>query len=148
MLPHEYRLDDRVTNGHDEQYRLAYPRQGCAVLELLGEHDIGGRDTQDGLLVNLLTTHDVVVVDVTETEFIDSSVIATFVRADRLARETESSFRVQVGTVPIVRSALQIAQVLEALVWAESRDAVLASDLARGGTRLRPGPDHSDFEGG
>jgi anti-anti-sigma factor len=114
-------------------YRLVHPKTGYVVVELLGEHDLDGRDHRTDLLRDLIATHDVVVVDVTEADFIDSSVLTNLVMADRFARQEGKSFRVQVGTSPIVRKALDISHVLDGLKWAHTREDVLADDVRVGG---------------
>jgi anti-anti-sigma factor len=114
-------------------YRLVHPKEGCVVVELLGEHDLDARDEREKLLRDLITTHDVVVLDVTETAFIDSSVIYNLVVADRLARADQKSFRLQMGTAPIVRKVLEISHVLDSLIWACTRDEVLGDQVRRGG---------------
>src|SRR5690242_872794 len=98
-------------------YRLVHPKTGCVVVELLGEHDFDRRDQRNALLHDLIENHDLVVVDVTEAEFIDSSVLANLVVADRAARQQGKSFRLQAGTAPIVRKALEVSGVLDQLEW-------------------------------
>jgi anti-anti-sigma factor len=100
-----------------------------AVVELLGEHDLDGREELFELLYRLIDANELVVVDVTETQFIDSSVVFNLVRADRLAREQGSSFRLQVGTAPEVKKMLEITHLLDALAWAPTRDEALAGHV-------------------
>ena len=108
-----------------ETYRIVHPEAGVAVVELLGEHDLDGRDELTDLLFHLVAENSLVVVDVSSAEFIDSSVLFNLVRADRLAREQGTSFRLQVGTAPIVRRVLELSNVLDALDWADCREEAL-----------------------
>lgn len=109
-------------------YRLSHPRQGAVVIELSGEHDLEHRDELRDLLSQLVIMNDLVVVDVTEAHFIDSSVLWNLVNIDRLTRDNGKLFRLQVGAASPVRTALQISGLLEALSWAPTRDQALAEE--------------------
>jgi STAS domain len=69
-----------------------------------------------------------VVVDLSQAEFIDSTVLDTLLEADRMARERGLTFTVQVGTPAIVQRVLEISGVLDRLSCADSRiDAIRAA---------------------
>lgn len=107
------------------------PSGGIAVLALQGEHDVVTKDQLAHLLAEEVAANDLVVVDVTEAEFVDSSFLHNLVKADRLARSRGSSFVLQMGTARIVRSAIEISGLLQSIEWAASRDEALLTPLRK-----------------
>ena len=67
------------------------------------------------LLSELLVVSDLLVVDVSEADFVDSSFLHNVLVADRRAKEQDKVFRVQMNTAPIVRRAFEVSGVLEHL---------------------------------
>jgi anti-anti-sigma regulatory factor len=65
------------------------------------------------------------VVDVGDADFIDSSFLRNLLVADRHAREQGKVFRLQMGTAPIVRRALEASGILQRLDVVHSRAAAL-----------------------
>ena len=113
----------------DELVEVILPRAGAAVVVLRGEHDLTTKDHLDGVLSVLIAGNDLVVVDVSEATFIDSSTLGAFVRADRAAKIAGSHLRLQVGTAPIVRRAIEITGLLQVLDWAPTRETALSAPL-------------------
>ena len=75
------------------ELEVSLPRPGVAAVALKGEHDLSTAPELGALLQTLVADHPTVLVDVTEAEFIDSTVIQTLVLADRQARAgTTASF--------------------------------------------------------
>jgi anti-anti-sigma factor len=109
----------------DSAMEVTHPRPGAAVVALRGEHDLVSSDETDELFSQLIAANDRVIVDVTEALFIDSSFIHNLVKADRLARARGTLFRLQMGTLPHVRRALEISGVLDHLDVVHSRDAAI-----------------------
>ena len=70
--------------------------------------------------------NELVVVDVSEAAFIDSSFLHNVVGADRLARERGSRLRLQHGTALIVMRALEVSGILAVLDSVSTREAALA----------------------
>jgi len=103
-----------------------HPRADAAVVELQGEHDLDTRDELHELLARLVEQHDLVVVDVSQALFIDSSVLGNLARAHRQAGERGSCFRIQLGTAPIVRKALEISGLLGHLECVGDRTEALS----------------------
>jgi anti-sigma B factor antagonist len=96
-----------------------------AIVTLNGEHDLATKEALDHELQTLLRAGECVVVDLSQAEFIDSSVLHTLLETDRMARERGRTFTLQLGTAAIVRRALEISGVLDALSCAPSRaDAI------------------------
>ncbi len=102
------------------------PRVGAAVVEVHGEHDVATKTDVRELFTSLVETNDLVVIDVTDAQFIDSSFLHNLALADRLARSRGSRLRLQLGTAMIVRTALEISGLLEHLDCVPDREQALA----------------------
>ncbi len=107
------------------------PSFGQAVVELNGEHDLETKEMLGELLTSLIEENDLVVVDISEAEFIDSSVLHNFLVADRLARQRGSRFRIQLGTAAIVEKAMELSGLLEHLECLPDREQALAMSPIR-----------------
>ena len=97
------------------------------VVELRGEHDLATRQELHDLFARLVEQYDLVVIDLTEAEFIDSTVIGALALADRQARERDSRLRVQLRAEGIVRRALEITGIVDQLDCVLDRDQALAA---------------------
>jgi anti-sigma B factor antagonist len=102
------------------------PSETTAVVVLSGDHDIAHAEELDQLLATLVAENEVVVVDLSAAQFIDSSVINALVRAKNAATGARRAFRVQVGTQAIVQRALAVSGVLEFLEAVATREEALA----------------------
>jgi len=109
----------------DSSFQVTHPRPGVAVVTLRGEHDISCRDHYRAVFGELLDRHELVVVDVSEARFIDSSFIHTLFVTSREASEVGKSFRLQMGTAPVVHRVLEISGVLDAIEVAHTREEAL-----------------------
>jgi anti-anti-sigma factor len=109
---------------------VLYPSPGAAVVECTGEHDMTTRDDLDRLFGLLVAENDLVVIDVSEARFIDSSFVNNVLKADRLARQQDKTLRLQIGTTPIVRRVLEISGIIEKLDCVDSRDEALRTVAA------------------
>lgn len=85
---------------------------GVAVVRCSGEHDVVTKNELGSLLSDLVTAHELVVIDVTDARFVDSSFIHNVFGAARLARERGSQLRLRYGAELIVRRALEVSGVL------------------------------------
>ena len=99
--------------------------KGVAVVECKGVHDIATRGEIATLLERLLAEYELVVVDISEAKFIDSSFVNNLFIADGFARKRGRRFRLQHATEPVVRKMLESARVLEKLDCAGSREEAL-----------------------
>jgi anti-anti-sigma factor len=79
------------------------------------------------LLEGVVAQNDLIVVDLSQAEFIDSSVITALLRAHRAATERNKTFRLQFGTAPIVRRMLEISGLLEIIEHVSTREEALAT---------------------
>ncbi len=91
----------------DAELRVRRPERGTAVVEVSGEHDLATREAVHELLTGLVEENAVVVVDLTEATFIDSSFLYCLVEAHKCARRRGSQLRVRVGESTAVRRALE-----------------------------------------
>ncbi len=107
---------------------IVQARPGVVVVELPGEQDLAISVELEILLESLLSSNRLVVVDLTASTFVDSSIVRAFVRADRLAKAHGTTFRLQFGTAPIVRRALELTCLLDRLETAPTREAALRED--------------------
>lgn len=110
------------------------PLDGVAVVELHGDHDRLTADELETLLRELTLEHPLVVVDVTDARFIDSSFLHSLVNADRQAREADNRFVLQLGTRPAVRKTLEVSGLLEILTCVSTREDALKSASPRSAT--------------
>ena len=112
-----------------ESVEVTYPRPGTCVIALHGEHDTVTAVETERLFRDVLAVNELVVVDVRGATFIDSSFLRNLLVADRRAKEQRKTFRLQMGTAPIVRAALEASGILQRLTVTHSREDALASPM-------------------
>jgi len=112
--------------------RVSEPRAGVAVVEIGGEHDLVTQAELDHVLSRLIRDNDLVVVDISKATFVDSWFIRGLVVANEDAADHGTAFRVQMGTAHIVRRAIEISRIGQAVEFVISREDALAQ------------PDHDD----
>jgi anti-anti-sigma factor len=105
--------------------KLIGPVRGQAIVELYGEYDLSTSDAVRGLFTSLEDECELVVVDLSEAEFIDSSFLQNLASADRLARAKGAHFRLQLGAKPFVKRALEISGLLDRLECTSERAEAL-----------------------
>lgn len=103
-------------------------RAGVTVVKLLGEHDLAGASDLDFLLESLVGANRLVVVDLSDATFLDSSILLALVRADQSARARGATFRLQFGTAPIVKRALELTGLLDQLESARTREEAVREE--------------------
>lgn len=108
------------------ELKVLTPQPGMAVVEVLGEHDLSTQDEATALFARLVAEHDVVVVDLSETLFIDSSFLKNLRTAQRAAEQRGRTVLLQVGTEPIVKRMLEISNFLTHFDHVSSREEALA----------------------
>jgi anti-anti-sigma factor len=96
-----------------------------AVVSLYGEHDLSSQPELQGTLQALVLAGNRVIVDLSQTEFIDSSVLMALLATDRLAREQGGRLTLQLATAPIVEKALEISGVSQRLPCAPTREQAI-----------------------
>lgn len=118
-------MDNRL-----QDVQVETPRAGAAVVVFTGEHDLSTSESVEALLRSLIDENELVVADSSEAEFVDSSTIYTLMKSHRAASQRGSTFRLQLGTAPIVEKAFELSGMLQLLDCAPTREEAL-----RGGSR-------------
>ena len=114
-----------------EDVTLETPASRVAVVSFTGEHDLGTRDEIRDLLTRLVHDNRLVVTDFSKAQFVDSSILAAVRSSARLARDRGVTFRVQLGTAPIVAMSFKVSGVLDELECVPTREEAL-SDASSG----------------
>ena len=121
-LPSATRLEGPVRT----ELRLERPRFDAVVVVLEGEHDVSSSARLQELLESLLARHELVVADLTEADFVDSSVMNALVQANRTASAPGSGRLVlQCSADALVYRVLEVTGILAALEWSSTRDGAL-----------------------
>ena len=100
-------------------------REAAVVIECTGEHDLTTKDTILELLSRSVDENDLVVVDLSNADFIDSSFLHNLVLADNRAQHRGTKLRLQMGTADTVRKVLEISGLLKILTVAHTREEAL-----------------------
>jgi anti-sigma B factor antagonist len=104
---------------------VAYPRPGTAVVECCGDQDMTGKEARHELFTRLVDENELVVIDLSPADFVDSSFIHTLLATDLYARRQGTTMRLQIATAPIVERALEISGVLQTLDVVRTREEAL-----------------------
>ena len=116
----------RLEGSGQTMLRLERPRFDAVVVVLEGEHDVSSSARLQELLESLLTRHAHVVADLTEADFVDSSVINALVQANRTASAPGSGRLVlQCCADAVVYRVLEVTGILETLEWSSTRAGAL-----------------------
>jgi anti-anti-sigma factor len=108
------------------ELRVLQPQPGTTVVEVLGEHDLETYDETLQLFARLIGEYRLVIVDLTETQFMDSSFLKNLKNAQHVSEELGHKVLLQVGTEPIVRRMLEVTRFLDHFDHVSSRDEALA----------------------
>ena len=109
----------------EQSVEVTYPRPGACVVTVYGDQDRGSAEQFERQLADLIALNELVVVDVSEADFVDSSFLRNMLVADRHAKEQTKRFRLQMGTAPVVRRAFEVSGVLDRLAVMHSREDAL-----------------------
>jgi anti-anti-sigma factor len=101
------------------------PRDGVVVVELHGEHDLGTATRLRDTLALAAEGQQLLVVDISQTDFMDSTVLLELARAAGRAGEHGIRFRLQVGTERVVKRLLEVSGMLDQFDVADDRDAAI-----------------------
>jgi len=82
--------------------------RGVAVVSLLGEHDMATADDVRNTLASLLHTGAGVVIDLTETTFIDCSIMHVLDVGQRFPSQDGARLSIHLATRPIVRRVFEL----------------------------------------
>ena len=119
-------MDNRLQDVQVER-----PRAGAAVVVFTGEHDLATSESVEALLGSLIEENELVVADLSDAEFVDSSTIFALVKAHRAASEQGRTFRLQLGTAPIVEKAFELSGMSKVLDCSTTREEALRNGGSR-----------------
>jgi anti-anti-sigma factor len=113
-----------MTGRFDTNVNVDRPREGAAVVELVGEHDLTTAQETASLLAELVRDNELVVVDLCSTTFMDSSILSCLVVAGRDAKELDHEFRLLVSDAPSVAAVLKVTGIDELLTVIIDREEI------------------------
>jgi anti-sigma B factor antagonist len=114
------------THSIDEPtIELSWLRPDTALIVLGGEHDLASAPQLQQTVDQALANSGNLIMDVSEATFIDSSTIATFVRARDRAEREGGRFNLVLGTATIVERALEVSGVIPILQVVPTVDEAL-----------------------
>jgi anti-sigma B factor antagonist len=113
------------------------PRPNTALVVLAGEHDLSSADELQRAFDQSLAGCHHLIVDLSPTEFIDSTIIAVLVQTMKNARELDRAFNVVLGTAPAVERVLDVTGVVPLLNVVPTVERALA-EQADSATAARP----------
>jgi anti-anti-sigma factor len=105
---------------------VLWPRPWVARILLVGEHDLASSGELADSIQTTLAQSQHLIVDLSETEFIDSTIIKELVKAKQQADHQNVTFNLLLGTAPVVERALQVTEVLPFLNRVKTIDEALA----------------------
>jgi anti-anti-sigma factor len=112
-----------------------------AIVRLLGEHDLASAPAVTQMMQTLARCGESVVVDLSETIFIDSTIIQTLIEANANLATRGQGFALHIGTEPVVAKVIELTGVLKRLGNAPTREAAVEiarrSAVSRARTRMR-----------
>jgi anti-anti-sigma factor len=108
------------------EFKIVPSGSQTVVAEVLGEHDTATKDDGAELFGRLIAEYELVIVDLTETQFIDSSFLRNLSHAQRTAQEKGHKILVQMGAGTTVKRTLEISGFLTHFEHVSSRDEALA----------------------
>ena len=111
-----------------------HPRPGVAVVEVLGEHDLSTTDAAWDVFTRLLSANALLIIDLTETQFIDSSFLSTLLRAKASADERGHNVLLQIERDTNVGRLLAMTRTLRAFDHVSTRGEALAWAAGEAGT--------------
>lgn len=104
------RREEQVRNK--PEVLTVVPTDNVAVVVLLGEHDMSTADQVTHTVAGLLETYASVVIDLSETEFIDCSIVHALEDGRNLARQRQRRLSLQLGTHPAIKRVLELTGLL------------------------------------
>ena len=115
-------------NGQPEHggRRIVHLRERAVAVELVGEHDLHTMLSLGPVLDSLVDRNDLVILDLTRTEFIDSTVLHELLRASRRMRDLGGRLVLNIGDQLIVRKLFEITELLDQFELVEGWSAALS----------------------
>jgi anti-anti-sigma factor len=113
-----------VPDRFNTRVNVDRPREGVAIVELVGEHDLTTRKETGELLAQLVSDNKLVIVDLCSTTFIDSSILRCLIVADEDATERDHEFRLLVSEAASVAAVLKVTGMDELLTIITARSDI------------------------
>jgi anti-sigma B factor antagonist len=103
------------------------PQPDAALVILAGEHDLHSAEKVQQAFDQALVVSDHLIVDLSTTEFIDSTIVGLLVKTKKNAIELDRKFNVVLGTAPVVERILEVTGVLPLLNIVPTVEQALAA---------------------
>jgi len=103
------------------------PRPNAALVVLAGEHDLHSADEVQQTFDQSLAVCDHLIVDLSTTDFIDSTIVRVLLQTRKNALELERKFNVVLGTAPAVERVLDVTGVVPLLNIVPTVERALAA---------------------
>ena len=120
----------KTPSPHLPSVKVLRPEPEVALIVLEGEHDLASATELEQSLDDALANCSHLIVDLSTTEFIDSTTIALLIRAKKRADNADRAFNLVLGTAPIVERVLEISNVLPSLNTVTSLEHALSGRAA------------------
>src|SRR5687768_11398990 len=118
---------------YQSEIRIDLSAVGVTVLELLGDHDLATADELSAAIDQALASRPGLVVDLSETTFIDSTVVHLLVNAHQALQARGHGLIVEITAASAVLRVLELTQLDSALGIARDREEAIASANGRAG---------------
>jgi anti-sigma B factor antagonist len=129
---------------YDSEIRIDLSAAGITVLELLGDHDLATAEELSAAIDQALASRPGLIVDLTETTFMDSTVVHLLINAHQVLEARGHELIVQITEASAVLRVLELTQLDNALGLARDRDEAVASANGRAGVVIHlPAPPSS-----
>jgi len=108
-----------------EGIRIERPAEGSAVVVFEGEHDVTNRDELADVLLPLVQENRLVVVDLSQAAFVDSSIVYLLLGVQEEASGQDHVLRLQMATAAIVHKVFEVTGALDVLECVSTRAEAL-----------------------
>ena len=105
--------------------RVDHPDSDRVVVVLDGEHDLSTAAELGSLLAELVDENRVVVVDLSETRFADSTTLNALLQAKATADAHGCLFRIQMGPDALLHRLFEVAGLIDAMNVVATREQAL-----------------------
>jgi anti-sigma B factor antagonist len=113
---------------------VSYCETDIAIVKLFEEHDMADSEELSRVLHRVLGARDLLIVDLSEAAFIDSSILNSLIAANKTADRAGLKMTIQLGPKAIVARLLEVSGLNGFLTCANSREEAIT--LARNGSEV------------
>ena len=108
------------------ELKESQPRPGVAVVEVIGEHDLATAGAARDLFTRLASANELLIIDLSKTDFIDSSFLSALLHARATAADQGNSVVLQLERDSNVGRLLAMTRTVRAFDHVSTREAALA----------------------